>query len=242
MSDSIKELIGALSKAQIAFLPIKKSEDVDYQTTKGRKHYSYAPLSNVIESVKKALSDNGLAVIQTTRLEGDSVILETCLCHISGEYKTSEMYVGRFDEPPQDEGSALTYKRRYGISAILNVSSEDDDDGEAATTASEARPIAVRAATPKQGSQDAPMTRTEAVVRSNEHYCQEHKTPFILHKDKTGQQWYSHIKADKTWCNEQVAKTTPVSNEVFAKALEQVAKTATLPVYDETDSDDDIPF
>jgi phage recombination protein Bet len=37
-----------------------------------------------------------------------------------------------------------------------------------------------------------------------EHYCILHSTPFILHKDKTGKQWYSHMTDDKRWCNELI--------------------------------------
>ncbi len=135
-SESIKELTAALSKAHLDFKPIKRTEEVDYQTTKGRKKYSYAPLSEVIEATKKALSDNGLAVTQFTTLIDGNTILVTLLSHNSGEWISGESYVGKQDQPPQEEGSALTYKRRYGLSAILNVSSEEDDDG---TTAQESK-------------------------------------------------------------------------------------------------------
>ena len=131
-SDSIKELTAALAKAQIAFKPIKRTEQVDYQTTVGRKRYTYAPLSEVIEATKQALSDNGLTITQLTRLVEGNVILETLLSHTSGEWLISELYVGKQEQPPQSEGSALTYKRRYGMSAMLCVASEDDDDADSA--------------------------------------------------------------------------------------------------------------
>ena len=129
-SESIKEITAALSKAQLAFLPIKKTEDVDYQTSAGRKHYAYAPLSEVIEATRKGLADNGLAITQTTKLVEGNTILVTLLSHSSGEWIESELYVGKQDQAPQSEGSSLTYKRRYGLSAMLNVSSEGDDDAQ----------------------------------------------------------------------------------------------------------------
>ncbi len=140
-SDSIKELTAALAKAQIAFKPIKRTEKVGYDTTKGRKQYNYAPLIEVIEATKHALSDNGLAVTQSPHISDGNTILETLLSHSSGEWISSELYVGKYDQPPQSEGSALTYKRRYGLSAILNVSSEDDDDG---ITAQETKPQEIK--------------------------------------------------------------------------------------------------
>ncbi len=133
-SDSIKDLTTALTKAQIAFKPIKRTEKVDFMTRAGmRKKYSYAPLSEIIEATKQALSDNGLAVTQSTKLQDSNTILETLLSHSSGEWLSGELYVGKQDQDPQSEGSALTYKRRYGISAILCVASGDDDDGEIAS-------------------------------------------------------------------------------------------------------------
>ncbi len=132
-SESIKEITTALTKAQLAFKPIKRTEVVDYSTTKGRKKYSYAPLNEVIEATKKALSDNGLAITQSTKLEGGNTILTTMLSHSSGEWIEGELYVGRQEQEPQSEGSALTYKRRYGMSAMLCISSEEDDDAESAT-------------------------------------------------------------------------------------------------------------
>ncbi len=134
-SESIKEITIALTKAQLAFKPIKRIGKVDYQIAGGRKKYSYAPLSEVIEATKQALADNGLAVTQATKFLDGNTILETLLSHVSGEWLSGELYVGKQDQPPQSEGSALTYKRRYGISAMLCVASEDDDDGEEANTA-----------------------------------------------------------------------------------------------------------
>ncbi len=131
-SESIKEITIALAKAQIAFKPIKRTEKVDYPTAGGRKNYNYAPLSEVIEATKEALSTNGLAITQSTKLVGEHTVLETLLSHSSGEWLSGELYVGRQDQAPQAEGSALTYKRRYGMSAMLCVSSEEDDDAEGA--------------------------------------------------------------------------------------------------------------
>ena len=138
-SESIKELTAALAKAQKVFKPIKRTEKVGYETGKGRKQYNYAPLNEVIEATKQALSDNELAVTQLPVVIDGVTYLETLLSHSSGEWVSSMLYVGVQNELPQSEGSALTYKRRYGLSAILNVSSEEDDDG---ATAQEAKPEA----------------------------------------------------------------------------------------------------
>ncbi len=144
-SESIKEITTALSKAQVVFKPIKRTEKVDYATSAGRKKYNYAPLDEVIEATREALSANGLAITQTTKLLDGNTILETLLSHSSGEWLSGELYVGKQDQAPQAEGSALTYKRRYGISAMLCVASEDDDDAEETTDRKEKVTLPVKA-------------------------------------------------------------------------------------------------
>ena len=129
-SNDINELAAALSKAQSKFLPIFKSLKVSYATSAGKKEYNYAPLSAVIDATKQALSDNGLAIIQPTEIKDNKLYINTVLCHSSGQWIESSMYVGESGQPPQAEGSALSYKRRYGLSAMLNIASEEDDDAQ----------------------------------------------------------------------------------------------------------------
>lgn len=178
-SESIAKLTEALSKAQIAFLPIKRTEKVDFQTTKGRRKYNYAPLEAVIEATRKGLSDNGLAIIQTLKLVGENTVLETLLSHSSDEWISGEAYVGKQDQDPQSEGSALTYKRRYGMSAILCLASEEDDDAEGTEK--------------KPESNEKPFDKTT-------HFCVIHKTPFFL---KGKMKSYAHPIGDtEEWCHE----------------------------------------
>lgn len=204
-STEIGKLTEALAKAQASFLPIKKTEKVDYQTTAGRKKYNYAPLDAVIDATKKALTDNGLAITQLTKLIDGNLILETILSHSSNERVVSEAYVGKQDQPPQAEGSALTYKRRYGYSAIICVASEEDDDAETATDHTKAetkQPEHIR---------QSPTQNVEKAIEAKQHWCAEHKCNFF----KTGRmRSYAHPIKDQfdedgknIWCYEEKAKT-----------------------------------
>lgn len=127
-SESIAALTAALAKAQAAFQPIIRSSTVDFTTAKGRTMYKYAPLPEVLTACRTALSENGLAVIQLTRIDAERLILETILSHSSGEWIKGEMVVERQPQAPQATGSALTYARRYALSALLGIASEEDDD------------------------------------------------------------------------------------------------------------------
>jgi hypothetical protein len=60
------------------------------------------------------------------------LILVTTLAHSSGEFVIGEYPVIPVKNDPQGYGSAITYARRYALSAMLSVAAEDDD-GEAAS-------------------------------------------------------------------------------------------------------------
>ncbi len=124
-SENIKNLIIALHKFQGEAKPVVKDSTNPFYKSR------YADLSAIIEATQEGLSKNGLAIIQTTDInayESGANVLETTLCHISGEWITGR-YVLTPNKPndPQAMGSALSYARRYNISAILNLATTDDD-------------------------------------------------------------------------------------------------------------------
>ena len=95
----------------------------------------YAPLSDILTLVRPILGEYGLSIIQDPSTSADYVIIKTTLLHSSGEYIESEPLALKMEKvTAQGAGSAITYARRYAISAILGLSSEDDDDGNNADT------------------------------------------------------------------------------------------------------------
>jgi len=122
-SESIKNLCASLIKAKANFKPMKKSAHNPYHNSK------YTTLDVVIDATDKALSENDLCITQL--VNGDS--LNTVLMHTSGEFVSSDTTLRPVKESPQAQGSAITYARRYALSAILGVASESDDDGNGAS-------------------------------------------------------------------------------------------------------------
>ena len=122
-SEQINELAAALAKAKTSFGEIKKTAENPFY------HSKYAPLDGVIAATDAALSANGLAVTQLPENEG----LTTLLLHTSGQYISSLYPIRPVKDDPQGLGSAITYARRYALSAILGVASEPDDDANAAS-------------------------------------------------------------------------------------------------------------
>lgn len=127
-SDTITELAKALVKAQAAIQPAVK--DKTNPAFKSR----YADLSSVWDACRKPLTDNGLSIVQMPiDAEPGRVALETILLHTSGEYISSTVSTALVKTDPQGVGSALTYLRRYALSAVVGVVADEDDDGNAAS-------------------------------------------------------------------------------------------------------------
>lgn len=127
-SQSIGNLMLALAKAQ------GEMKNPEKHLTNPHFKSKYADITAGIDAVREPLSKHGIAYTQTTRMDGDVLILETILAHSeSGEWLSSEMPVIAFPARPQEVGSALTYYRRYGLFAICGISGDTpDDDGNAA--------------------------------------------------------------------------------------------------------------
>ena len=92
----------------------------------GEYEFSYAPLDSILEKVRPVLQKNGIWFVQFT--EGHHLL--TRLIHVSGEWMESgQMPLMAGSSNAQDFGSAITYAKRYSLSAMLGIASEDDDDG-----------------------------------------------------------------------------------------------------------------
>lgn len=127
-SESIQNLAAALAKFQEEIKNPANSADNPFFKSK------YAPLNDVLNLVRPILTKHGLSVLQSPSGDGQNIIVTTLLLHSSGEWIETEPLVLKADKPTaQGAGSAITYARRYAISAVLGISSEDDDDGNHAT-------------------------------------------------------------------------------------------------------------
>jgi len=128
-SPSVTALAVALAKAQAAIAPAVK--DKTNPAFKSR----YADLPSVWDACRKPLTDNGLSIVQmpVDAAEPGRVALTTILLHSSGEYISSTVSTRLNKDDAQGIGSALTYLRRYALSAVVGVVADEDDDGNAAS-------------------------------------------------------------------------------------------------------------
>jgi hypothetical protein len=125
-SEIINELAAALSKAQGEMqAAIKDKINPFYKS-------SYADLGSVWDAARPVLSKYGLCVMQTTELLSDrnQIVMVTTLAHTSGQWVKSYLPLNPSKNDSQGIGAAITYLRRYSLSAIVGVVCDDDDDGE----------------------------------------------------------------------------------------------------------------
>jgi hypothetical protein len=125
----MKEISKAMSEAFVEIEGAVKDKMNPYFNS------MYADLGNVINAVKPALAKHGLWFIQTVHNQPGFAAVETIILHSSGDSLScgiTSVPVSKNDA--QGYGSALTYARRYSLSAAFGVAPEDDDGNEACKT------------------------------------------------------------------------------------------------------------
>lgn len=129
-TDGMGKLYAALANAQGQIAGAVKSADNPFFNSK------YADLSAVWEACREPLSENGLAVIQIPIPAPSGLVgLVTILGHSDGASIKSTYYMPNEKGTAHGVGSALTYARRYVLSALVGVPAVDDDGNTASTSA-----------------------------------------------------------------------------------------------------------
>lgn len=127
-SEQINELVAAIVKAQLKMVPASKDHVNPYFKSK------YADLPSCWESVA-CFREEGIAITQSP-MEGPDgfIVLDTQLSHTSGQWMRSRLKIRVAKDDPQGYGSAITYARRYALGCMTGLVTEEDDDGNAAST------------------------------------------------------------------------------------------------------------
>lgn len=120
-SQEIDKLAEALAKAQSELEGAKK------ESTNPFFKSGYADLHAVIKSAFPYLSKHGLSVSQGNEIIPGAICVTTTLMHSSGQWLRSKIKVPLSKVDAQGVGAAMTYGRRYGLSAIVGIAQYDDD-------------------------------------------------------------------------------------------------------------------
>lgn len=128
-STEITELAEAMIQVQQTLSPALK--DAENTFTNSR----YATLHSVMNACREALLEHGVWLTQyPVSVEASQLGLVTKIVHAeTGQWQASLLTMPLPKNDPQGYGSAMTYARRYGLSALVGIVTESDDDGEMAT-------------------------------------------------------------------------------------------------------------
>lgn len=192
-SENLNEIMVALLKVQSEpLIAIKDSTNPFHKST-------YADLSSVWEACRPVLNKNGLIATQYGSFENSQPVLITMLIHSSGQWIKSILPLNPTKNDPQGIGAAITYMRRYGISGLLGLTTEEDDDGETASGRGKAvekqKKEGKVVAEPKKMSIDVP--KEQIVPKINKTQVQFISNELSKLDNELQKQFFDHIQ--KNW-------------------------------------------
>jgi hypothetical protein len=122
-SEKITELARTMISVQQSLVPALKDGINTYTES------SYATLKSVMEVCRSVLLSHGIWMTQyPVSVEVGHLGLVTKIVHAeTGQWQSSLIEMPLPKNDPQGYGSAITYARRYGLSALLGITTEDDD-------------------------------------------------------------------------------------------------------------------
>lgn len=192
-SDQLDKIAPALVAAQKAVSPAHK--------TASNPHFrsNYATLGDVWDAAQKPLADNGLAVTQGVEDADDSgFTLVSTLWHTSGQWISEGVRIPLEKATAQSAGSGITYGRRYGLTSLLGIVADDDDDGNAASGKT-----VTQAATPRPQVNGQPPRASTAKVTGK--FADKHM-PFGKFKGiPLGELDADELRRTVAWCREKDA-------------------------------------
>ena len=267
MKPEKKEPLAAAFSAALAEMPSPALDKVN--SAFGR--FRYASLGSFLETCRPHLARFGLALASDFEPTADgNLMCWTIIRDASGETLRLAPVPVKVDlAKPQSTGSAMTYARRYSLSAALGVVGDEDDDGNATNEPKPAKvsmPQAHAAAAPKPPAKPRPdhdkaLDASEKSVELDDGWervtvdrvetkdGQSAKGPWRLYSVYTtgGERFSTFSATHGGRALELVGKTADVLVRETGKGIELVdiraASTTAKPVATKSEeADDGIPF
>jgi hypothetical protein len=98
----------------------------------------YPTLAGILERIKPVMTRHKLTILQEPVTTEDGVGVATAILHESGaRIQFDPLIIPIADRKPHTVGSALSYAKRYALTAVLGLAGDDDDDGQFAQASTE---------------------------------------------------------------------------------------------------------
>jgi len=160
MSESIKNLAEAQVKVQKEIKDIGKDSE--------GYGYKYTSYDTLVKYLRPLLTKYGLSFVQMPVGNDGEIGVQTIYMHTSGEWITSVVKSPIVDSKQmniyQSVGAAITYFRRYSLSAFVGIASDEDND--VATIKVEEKPVPkpAPAKKPTKKVNTNPVSQTDEVI------------------------------------------------------------------------------
>lgn len=122
----------AIAKAKSEIPVIRKGNQVDFTTSRGRTNYSYEDLATIAQTIDPILGKYGLSYRWRPNSDSKSVTVTCILSHSAGHFEENTLYAPHDatgnKNAIQAVGSAVTYLQRYTLKAALGLAAAADDD------------------------------------------------------------------------------------------------------------------
>ena len=186
-SPEIADLAAALAKAQGQMSNAAK----DGQVITPKFRYRYASLASIWDACREPLSANGLAVSQDAEVLPEGVRISTLLMHATGQFLSNQLTLPCVTHDEKGVGTAITYARRYALSALVGVAPDDDAPSNGGATGPSASAELLAECRRLSGM----LGQTELVDRA---YCaRSYGTDEPARLTQTqAEQWATHLRAE----------------------------------------------
>lgn len=129
-SQEYKNIYSAIIKMRTEIAPVTKTK----RANAIKYTYNYAPLDSVIELLNVVLPKYGLGWVQTIGMQEGRPALTTRIIHESGEWIEDTLALPQVrgdggKNENQELGASITYFKRYALSAMFGIATDDDTDG-----------------------------------------------------------------------------------------------------------------
>lgn len=202
-SESIAEIAKALAEFQSAVKQPEKDGNNPHFKSK------YVTLDGTVKSIHDCAPKHGLSYTQMPVSAENGVGVVTVIFHTSGQFIEFDPFILPLDKKTaQGVGSALTYSKRYALSAAFGIVSDVDDDGNEAT-----------ANAPTQKSENAPLANDKQLNLINRLINDVAKQKNIT-ADEAYKTLKTKMKKDMEWYTKSDASA---AIEILNSALKQGA-------------------
>jgi hypothetical protein len=129
-NSQFQKIAAALAKAQSEFVSPEKNKTVTVKDQLGKPLYSfdYADYHAIVEAVRGPLTKNEICYTHLVEVFGTTCRLVTKLIHSSGQELSTIYPLPDPGRDPKGFGGAMTYGKRYSLSAITGCVADDDVD------------------------------------------------------------------------------------------------------------------